>query len=103
MPNRSKGRSQTKSDPWVLQVGDVLTFLSQRRREAQRLIGPIVAPEKQTTIGCWRERRGGGGRTGMWPRRRHATKGEGGGRADRQCDGFMRLLAQRAMMMMISQ
>ena len=79
MPNRSKGRSQTKSDPWVLQVGGVLTFLSQRRREAQRLIGPIVAPEKQTTIGCWRERRGGGGRTGMWPRRRHATKGEGGG------------------------
>ena len=64
MPNRSKGRDQTKSDSRVLQVGGVLTFLSLSRREAQRLIGPIVAPEKQTTIGCWRERQGGGGRAG---------------------------------------
>ena len=76
MPNRSKGRDQIKSGPLVLQVGGVLTFLSQSRREAQRPRGPIVAPEKKTTIGCWREKQGGGGITGMWPRR-HATR-EGG-------------------------
>ena len=36
-----------------------------------------------------------GGRGGLWPRRRHTTRELCG-----QYDGLMRLLAQRAMMMM---
>ena len=44
-----------------------------------------------------RERQGGVERGEMWPRRRHATEG-----LDRQCDGPVRLLAQRAVMMMMT-
>ena len=33
-----------------------MTLLGQSRQEAQRPIGPIVAPKKQTTIGCWNVR-----------------------------------------------
>ena len=44
-----------------------------------------------------RERQGGVERGGMWSRRRHATRG-----LDRQCDGPIRLLAQRAVMMMMT-
>ena len=58
VPNRPKGRDQTKSDPLVLQhatetgciddttqtggdaAGALMTLLGQSRREAQRLIGP---------------------------------------------------------------
>ena len=43
-----------------------------------------------------RERQGGVERGEMWSRRRHATEG-----LDRQCDGPVRLLAQRAVMMMM--
>ena len=33
-------------------AGVVMALLGQSRREAQRLIGPIVAPKRQTIIGC---------------------------------------------------
>ena len=44
-----------------------------------------------------RERQGGVERGEMWQRRRHATGG-----LDRQCDGPVRLIAQRAVMMMMT-
>ncbi|XP_068739813.1 craniofacial development protein 2-like [Montipora capricornis] len=37
-------------------AGTTVTLLGQSRQEAQRPIGPIVAPKKQTTIGCWNVR-----------------------------------------------
>ena len=30
-----------------------MTLLGQRQLEAKRLIGPIVAPKRQTIISCW--------------------------------------------------
>ena len=33
-----------------------MTLLGQNQREAQRPMGPIVAPKQQTTIGCWNVR-----------------------------------------------
>ena len=33
-------------------AGAVMALLGQSRREAQRPIGPIVAPKRQTIIGC---------------------------------------------------
>jgi len=84
MPNRLKGRDRTKSDPPVLQVrvkkhkkqfvtetgnvdndttlaggvtaGAAMTLLGQSQREAQRPMGPMVAPKRRTTIGCWNVR-----------------------------------------------
>ena len=37
-------------------AGDTMTLLGQSQRLAQRPIGPIVAPKKQMTIGCWNVR-----------------------------------------------
>ena len=37
-------------------AGAIMTPLGQSWREAQKPIGPIVAPKKQTTIGCWHVR-----------------------------------------------
>ena len=37
-------------------AGAALTLLGQNTREAQRLMGPIVAPKQQTTIDCWNVR-----------------------------------------------
>ena len=33
-----------------------MTLLGQSQLEAQRLIGPIVTPKRQTIIGCWNVR-----------------------------------------------
>ena len=44
-----------------------------------------------------RERQGRVERGGMWPKRWHATRG-----LDRQCDGPIHLLAQRAVIMMMT-
>ena len=37
-------------------AGTAMTLLGQSQPEAQRPIGPIVAPTWQTTIGCWNVR-----------------------------------------------
>ena len=37
-------------------AGTAMTLLGQSHPEAQRPIGPIVAPTRQTTIGCWNVR-----------------------------------------------
>ena len=34
-------------------AGAAVTLLGQSQPEAQRPIGPIVAPMRQTIIGCW--------------------------------------------------
>ena len=64
-----------------------MTLLGQSRQEAQRPIGPIVAPKKQTTIWNVEE----------------LECGQGSGAKQRvlgkERDGLMRLLAQREMMM----
>ena len=37
-------------------AGAAMTLLSQNQWEAQRSMGPIVAPKQQTTIDCWNVR-----------------------------------------------
>ena len=37
-------------------AGAAMTLFGQNQWEAQRPIGPIVAPQQQTTIGCWNVR-----------------------------------------------
>ena len=37
-------------------VGAAMTLLGQNQQEAQRPMGPIVAPHQQMTIGCWNVR-----------------------------------------------
>ena len=37
-------------------AGAAMTLLGQSQREAQRPMGPMVAPKRQTTIGCWNVR-----------------------------------------------
>ena len=37
-------------------AGAAVTLLGQSQPEAQRPIGPIVAPMRQTIIGCWNVR-----------------------------------------------
>jgi len=36
-----------------------MTLLGQSQREAQRPMGPMVAPKRQTTIGCWNVNKAG--------------------------------------------
>ena len=37
-------------------AGAAMTLIGQSQREAQRPMGPMVAPKRQTTIGCWNVR-----------------------------------------------
>ena len=37
-------------------AGAAMTLLGQNQWEAQKPMGPIVAPKQQTTIGCWNVR-----------------------------------------------
>ena len=37
-------------------AGDAMTLLYQSQPEAQRPLGPIVTPKRQTIIGCWNVR-----------------------------------------------
>ena len=34
-------------------AGAAMTLFGQNQREAQRPMGPMVAPQQQTAIGCW--------------------------------------------------